>query len=193
MNKGSGPVAKRDLDRALDAYLVTAVRAGDRRAEGDLVARFQPRLMGHAWRLTGDTQMAQDAVQEAWLRIAKALPRLRDDAAFPAFAFQIITRCCARAVGQVKRDRNLGAAAAAEPDLTADADPDRDADLAKVRAALAALPGDQRAAIALYHFEGLSVAETAAALDVPAGTIKTRLMHARRKLRAMLTGGADDQ
>jgi len=186
-------VAKRDLNRALDAYLVAAARAGDRRAERDLVARFQPRLMGHAWRLTSDAQMAQDAVQEAWLRISRAMPRLRDEAAFPAFAFQIVTRCCAQAIGRARRDRVIGEAAAAEPEPAPLTDADRDADLAKVRAAMASLPGDQRAAIALYHFEGLSVAETAAALDVPAGTIKTRLMHARRKLREQLTGGADDQ
>lgn len=185
-------MAGRDLDRALDAYLVTAARAGDRRAERDLVARFQPRLLGHAWRLTGDAQLAEEAVQDAWARIAGGLPRLRDDAAFPAFAFQIVTRCCAQAIGARKRDRDLQAAAAAEP-APAAPDAERDADLAKVRAAMAALPGDQRAAIALYHFEGLSVAQTAAALDVPAGTVKTRLMHARSKLRAMLTGDDDEQ
>ncbi|MFW6300397.1 MAG: RNA polymerase sigma factor, partial [Oceanicaulis sp.] len=116
----------------------------------------------------------------------------RDDAAFPAFAFQIVTRCCAQAIGRLKRDRDLSAAVGAEPAPEA-RDADRDADLAKVRAAMAALPGDQRAAMALFHFEGFSVAETAAALDVPAGTIKTRLMHARSKLRAMLTGDQDEQ
>lgn len=184
-------MAKRELNRMLDAYLVAAARAGDRRAEHDLVTRFQPRLMGHAWRLTGDAQLAADAVQEAWLRIARGLPRLRDDAAFPAFAFQIVTRCCAQAISRIERDRDLGAAVAAEPEPPPN-DADRDADLAKVRAAMAALPGDQRAAIALYHFEGFSVAETAAALDVPAGTIKTRLMHARRKLREQLTGETDE-
>ena len=185
-------MAKRELNRMLDAYLVAAARAGDRRAERDLVARFQPRLRGHAWRLTGDSQLAADAVQDAWLRIARGLHRLRDDAAFPAFAFQIVTRCCAQAISKIKRDRDLSAAVAAEPDPAPLNDADRDADLAKVRAAMAALPGDQRAAIALYHFEGFSVAETAAALDVPAGTIKTRLMHARRKLREQLTGEADE-
>ncbi len=185
-------MAKRELNRMLDAYLVAAARTGDRRAERDLVMRFQPRLMGHAWRLTGDPQLAADAVQDAWLRIARGLHRLRDDAAFPAFAFQIVTRCCAQEVGRIERDRDLSAAVAAEPDPAPSNDADRDADLAKVRAAIAALPGDQRAAIALYHFEGFSVAETAAALDVPAGTIKTRLMHARRKLREQLTGEADE-
>jgi DNA-directed RNA polymerase specialized sigma24 family protein len=54
------------------------------------------------------------------------------------------------------------------------------------------LPPDQRAPIALFHFEGLSVAETAVALDVPAGTVKTRLMHARRKLKAALEGHRND-
>ncbi|MEQ8404304.1 MAG: sigma-70 family RNA polymerase sigma factor [Oceanicaulis sp.] len=185
-------MTQRELNKALDAYLVAAARTGDRKAERDLVVRFQPRLLGHAWRLTGDPVMAQDAVQEAWLRIAKGLSKLRDDAAFPAFAFQIVTRCCAQMIARARRDRDLSAAAAAEPEPEAP-DSDRDADLAKVRAAMVALPGDQRAAIALYHFEGFSVAETAAALDVPAGTVKTRLMHARAKLRAMLTGDEDEQ
>ena len=51
-----------------------------------------------------------------------------------------------------------------------------------------ALPPAQRAALALFYFEDLSVGEIAIALDVPAGTIKTRLMHARRALRAVLEG-----
>jgi len=49
---------------------------------------------------------------------------------------------------------------------------------------------EQRAAVALFHFEEMSVAEVAVALDVPVGTVKTRLMHARRKLRAVLEGDA---
>jgi RNA polymerase sigma-70 factor (ECF subfamily) len=64
------------------------------------------------------------------------------------------------------------------------------ADGDRLRAAIRGLPPEQRAAIALFHFEELSVAEVAVALDVPAGTVKTRLMHARRKLRAVLEGDA---
>jgi RNA polymerase sigma-70 factor (ECF subfamily) len=60
-----------------------------------------------------------------------------------------------------------------------------------VRAAVRALPPDQRAAVALFYFEDLNIADTAIALDVPAGTVKTRLMHARRKLRETLDGGSD--
>jgi DNA-directed RNA polymerase specialized sigma24 family protein len=67
--------------------------------------------------------------------------------------------------------------------------PDQLHRLERLRAAVRALPPEQRAAIALFYFEGMTVAETAVALDVPAGTVKTRLMHARRKLRNALEGG----
>ena len=61
-------------------------------------------------------------------------------------------------------------------------------DAARVMAAIAELPAPQRAALALFYTEDLSVAEIAVALDVPPGTVKTRLMHARRKVRAILGG-----
>lgn len=57
-----------------------------------------------------------------------------------------------------------------------------------MRSAMRELPAEQRAAIALFHLEELSVAEVAVALDVPVGTVKTRLMNARRRLRAALEG-----
>jgi len=91
----------------------------------------------------------------------------------------------------LRRGRGLAAAAAAEPAETC-VDPEQ-ADppaMVRLRAALAALPPEQRAAIGLFYLEDLGVAETATALNVPAGTVKTRLMHARRKLRAALEGEA---
>ena len=62
------------------------------------------------------------------------------------------------------------------------------ADVSVVMAAIATLPGTQRAALALFYIDELSVAEIAVATDVPPGTVKTRLMHARRKVRAILEG-----
>jgi RNA polymerase sigma-70 factor (ECF subfamily) len=60
----------------------------------------------------------------------------------------------------------------------------------RLRAAVRALPPEQRAAVALYYFDELSVTETAVALDVPAGTVKSRLALARRRLRVVLEGEA---
>jgi RNA polymerase sigma-70 factor (ECF subfamily) len=188
---------QRDSERIYDEYLVVAAQAGDRAAWERLVARWQPRLLRHAWRLTGHADRAADLVQDAWVDIWKGLRRLEDVVAFPAWAFRIVTRRCHRAFGETDRERagmrELAEVSAESDDAEGAEAIARDIDLARVRAAMAALPPAQRAALSLFHLEALSVAEIAIALDVPPGTVKTRLMHARRKLRAVLEGVGDDQ
>jgi len=177
----------RSTPRILDEYLVLAARAGDAGAFALLARRWQKKLIAHAWRLTGDPEGARDAAQQGWIEIARGLPRLQDERAFPAWAYRIVSRVCARQIGEAVRQRRLSEESTAEPEAEAEsAGSARDA--GRLRAAIRALPAEQRTAIALYHFEELSVAEVAVALDVPAGTVKTRLMHARRKLRAALEG-----
>ncbi len=186
---------RRDAARIFDEYLTSAARAGDRHAFDRLAARWQPKLMGHAYRLTGDGETARDIVQEAWADIVKGLPSLKDAVVFPAWAHRIVTRRAADAIRQTQRRRRANEALAAEP---APANPSADlaetnADAAPLNAAMAMLPPDQRAAIALHYRGEFSVAEIAAALEVPAGTVKTRLMHARRKLRVALERGGSDE
>lgn len=173
-------------DKSLDAWHVADARAGGDAAFARLVRAWHRRLVAHGWRLLRDRDRAEEAVQQAWMEIARGLPRLRDDRAFPAWAYRIVTRRCARIVAGQVRDRHLTATLEPEPGQR-DAVEDR-SDAARLRQAVRALPPDQRAAIALFYFEELSVAEVAVALDVPVGTIKTRLMHARRKLRTDLEG-----
>jgi RNA polymerase sigma-70 factor (ECF subfamily) len=175
--------------RLYDEYLVLAAQAGDRATFDILVRRWQPKLAAHAWRLLGEREAARDAVQESWLEIVAGLRRLRDPRAFPAWAFRIVSRRCARGVGDAVGRRRMEADLQAAPPESS-ADPEEALDRERLTGAVRALPPEQRAAIALFHFEELSVAETAVALDVPAGTVKTRLMHARRKLRAVLEGDA---
>ncbi len=179
----------RTREQRLDEYLVASARIGDRKAFDLLARRWGRKLLAHAWRLTGDVDLAREAAQDGWVEIVRGLGRLRDERAFPAWAFQIVTRRCARQIGRVRRDRDLNAAAAIEPAIEAEAPEGVDpAASARLRTALAALPEAQRAAVGLFYLEDLSVAEVAVALNVPAGTVKTRLMHARRTLRAVLEG-----
>ena len=175
----------KDKERALDAFLVASARTGDRHAYGLLARRWHNRLLAHAWRLLGDAEAARDAVQAAWGDMLRSLPRLRDEAAFPAWAYRIVSRRCARQIRSLQRDRLL-AEQAAVPGDEGSVPPGLEVDA--LHSAIAALPPDQRAAIALFYLEDMSVAQVAVALDVPAGTVKTRLMHARRKLRAALEG-----
>lgn len=88
------------------------------------------------------------------------------------------------------RGRKLGAAVAEEAPRPDDAVARMEAaaDAGPLARAIVGLPANQRAAVALFYLEGFSVAEIAAATGVPAGTVKTRLMHARTKLRAALKG-----
>ena len=173
-------------DRLLDGYLVIGAQAGDRAAAEALARRYHGRLVAHAWRLTGDLELARDVVQSSWIDIARGLPGLKDETAFPAWAYQIVTRRCARTIRGRQADRALeGALNQAGRD---DATLPSEIATPRLKAAILALPSAQRAALALFYVEDLGVSEIAVALNVPAGTVKTRLMHARRALRAALEG-----
>lgn len=173
--------------RATDGWLVVAAQAGDRRAIDRLVSRWHRRLVAHGWRLTGDRAMAEEAVQAAWIDIVRGIGALRDERAFPAWAYRIVTRKTAAAIADRVAGRAL--ATALEDDApAAPPSPEDAADGTTLRHAVAALPPGHRAAVALHYFEGLSIAETAVALGIPAGTVKTRLMHARARLKIQLQG-----
>lgn len=174
--------------QALDDYLVSTAQLGDRKSMAALVLRWNRKLLAHARRLLGDSEAAADAVQEAWTEILRGLDNLREPRAFPAWAYRIVSRRCARTIGQLRGHRRMVQAVSAEPVEAVEAQETAGLDIDRLRAAIRQLPGDQRAAIALFYFEDMSVAEVAVSLDIPAGTVKTRLMHARRKLRAMFEG-----
>ncbi|MDP2318802.1 MAG: sigma-70 family RNA polymerase sigma factor [Acidobacteriota bacterium] len=176
-------------EEALDGFLVAGVRVADRKAFELLVERWDPKLRAHARRLLGDQEQAREAVQDAWVEIVRGLNGLRDDAAFPAWAYRIVSRRCAKVIAGSQRRRQVAQTLAAEPAAAAPVvDRAEPTDLERLRKAVRELPPEQRAAVALFYFEGLSISETAIAMDIPAGTVKTRLMHARRKLRDTLEG-----
>ncbi len=178
----------RDLKRVFDEYTVAAARTGDRTALARLVRHWQPRLLAHAYRLTQDFELAREVTQDAWIDIMRGLVRLKDSAAFPAWAFRIVTRRAADAIRRAQRARRTRSALADEPQEPVAPASGENGGLHR---AVDDLPPPQRAAVLLYYIEGFSTAEIATVLEVPAGTVKTRLMHARRKLRAALEGEDD--
>lgn len=179
--------------QALSAYLVLQARDGDMQALTRLVHMHGARLQTHAARLLGESEGARDCVQEAWVEIVRGLGGLRDARVFLPWALRIVTRRVAREIGGRQRARALSGEFAAEAEVSCPGDGSDAADAAAVRRAMLHLPPDQRASVALFYLEDMRVAEVAVALDVPVGTIKTRLMHARRKLRAILEGEQDGQ
>jgi RNA polymerase sigma-70 factor (ECF subfamily) len=135
----TGSISIRTTRQILDRYLVASARVGDRRAFEQLAHRWHRKLAAHAWRLTGDGEAAADAAQAAWVEIARGLPGLRDEGAFAAWAYRIVSRQCARRIGVLQRERTLARELAAEraPDPEAE---DRPSDELALRAAIRALP-----------------------------------------------------
>lgn len=172
-----------------DELLVLQCQHGDAEALKTLIARWHPRLGRMAWRLTAEREAARDIVQEAWLAIVRGLRRLDDPARFRSWAYRIVRNKCAdwtrrrvvqRNAAQEMQDAaiNAGAESATETDPAGD--------VARLRNALAELPNEQRAILSLHYLDGMSIAEIAAALDVPKGTVKSRLYHARNRLKQTL-------
>jgi RNA polymerase sigma factor (sigma-70 family) len=169
-----------------DTALVAAARGGDRAAFATLVERHYGVLLATCRRVTGDAEMAADAAQEAVVAALLGLDRLRNDERFPAWLVGIGINLCRRAL----RERARWQRADGPEPVATDPAPDEAAEAARiaerVRAAIAALPPGQRAAVALFHLGGLGHAEIAGHLGTRPGAVKTRLHKARAALRREL-------
>lgn len=165
-----------------DELLVTLVLSGDRAAGERLAKRWQPRLLRTARRMLGDGDLAAQAAQDAWVSIWRGIGALRDPSRFAPWAFGILRRRCVDALRRKGAER----AVPLDEDQTSPGTPADET--TAIRQAFAALPPDQRLAAHLFFVEGLTLGEIAATQDVPPGTAKSRLFHARRRLKAALEG-----
>ncbi|MFP4054591.1 MAG: RNA polymerase sigma factor [Phycisphaerae bacterium] len=166
----------------LDRYLVLRAQDGDERALGELITRWQPRLYRYACRLTCDSDGAWDVLQEAWVSAIRGLRRLDDAGRFRPWIYRIVTCRCADWIHRRRRQRGqppLDDAPA--PSSAANGD-----ELTRhVGELLAMLSAGQRAVLTLYYLDDFSVGEIAEIARVPAGTVKSRLHHARQAFREL--------
>lgn len=181
-----------------DAELVERVAGGDKRALSALYDRYAGMLLGVGLRIVGVRSEAEDLLHDVFLEVWK---RAGDyDRARGSVRAWLVTRTRSRALDRRKSPRMARAVAYddAKAERTASSGPAPDARIdgfrerARVQAALATLPDDQRACVELAYFDGLSTAEIGARLGCPAGTVKSRMSAAREKMRAALgeEGGA---
>ena len=171
-----------------DEEILEAVGRGDDDALGILYDRFGRLAYGVAFRILRDAALAEDAVQEAFLAVWRSADAYKRERAKPST--WILTVVHRRAVDLVRREqRRRGEPLEAAPEPTT-APADEDVTLrdrrAAVRAALDALPGDQRQALELAYYGGLTQSELAERLGVPLGTIKSRMFAGLGRLRELL-------
>ena len=173
-----------------DEWLVLRCKTGDSDALAELIARWQGRLRRLIWRLTDGHADGDDIAQEVWMLVVRKLNRLNDPTAFPHWLYRIAAARCADWVRKTTRDRGLKAQEETKHVISAGQTASNSALDAKnlIRRGLAALPEQQRLILSLFYIEEFSTEEIAEILDIPSGTVKSRLYTARNELRKYLEG-----
>ncbi len=168
------------------------VQCGNRKAWETLLRLWYPMLKRFALARVGHREDAQDAVQEALLKMAAGVGSLRDPAAFPGWAYRIVERRCA---DQLRYRHKRGQRPAGEPvpeGVGVHSD-NASADLfSDMHNALQRLKPDSYLVVHLYYLHDLGLDEIAAITRTPVGTVKSRLFTARQSLKRYL-GGYEDE
>ncbi len=182
--------------RPLDDHeLVARARDGDADAFGALVARHQQAAFRVAWLIVRDPGEAEDAVQEAFVKAWRAMPRFRADAPFRPWILRIVSNEARNRVRSTRRRdaltlREAAAAGAGDAAPSPEAAALSRDEAETLTRALDRLPERDRMVIAYRWLLDLSEAETAEILGVRLGTVKSRLSRALRRLREELGEGA---
>jgi RNA polymerase sigma-70 factor (ECF subfamily) len=175
-----------------DVELLRAVAGGDEAALSELYNRYRLILFGLLLRILHSRAEAEDCLQDVFLQVWRQAKGF-DEARGRPFTW-LVTMARSRAIDRLRalssRDRTAQGAARETIEETSDAVTDaiRSEQSAAVRAALDALPPEQRLVLELAYFEGLTQSEIAARLDQPLGTIKTRTRSGMMKLKEALSG-----
>lgn len=164
-----------------DRAAIDRCRAGDVDAFRHIVERYQSEALGHAATILGNREDAADAVQEAFVRAFRALNRFEPGRKFYPWLYTILRHCCFKLAN---RRWNPDSEATDELCLLASPDESRkERQTRQLEKALLHLTAEDRELITLKHLDGLSYDELAERLDIPQGTVMSRLYHARRRLR----------
>jgi RNA polymerase sigma-70 factor (ECF subfamily) len=160
----------------------------DERAFAELVREHDEGLRALAYRLLGDRDRMDDALQEAYVKAFRALPRFRGESSLGTWLYRIAYNAC---LDELRRARTVVPLerAAEQPD-PAPALPERTATGDALARALATLAHDDRAAVLLVDAQGFDYESAAEVLGVPAGTVASRLNRARAQLRRVLSDDA---
>ncbi len=180
------------MHQAEQDLLVLEAQNGNDKAFECLIQYFHPQLIKFANQLCSDPAMAKDATQDVWLSIGKPLRRLSDPRAFKSWLFRAVrwrvldlVKVNAREQESVECPEYLD-----NPFLTVEFD-DSNIELRPLRKAIEQLPQQERATIYLFYMAEFSVKQIARVLEIPLGTVKSRLSRARKILKQQLTQPTD--
>jgi RNA polymerase sigma-70 factor, ECF subfamily len=176
-----------------ETLLVVRAQSGDREALDELLRSIQEPLFRYVLRVASDRAMAEDVVQEVFLRIYRKLVWLEDPALFRPWAYRIATR---ETFKHLKRERRWSEQMRDEAVLgtVAVAEAPEEGLAAELRERLPELldrvSPASRAVLVLHYLDDMRLGEVAAVLEAPVGTIKSRLAYGLMSLRRAIEGGS---
>lgn len=173
-----------------DQELVRRYTEGEARAFDELVARFERRVYAVAFRMCGNPEDARDVSQEVFLNAMRALKRFREEARLSTWFHRVAVN--ASLDHMRKRKRRSDSASIEDVAERPSSDPGPEdaaagaARAAEVHRALSRISPEHRAVLVLHDLEDLDYAEVATALDIPVGTVKSRIHRARIEMAKLL-------
>lgn len=171
--------------KVFDSFLVIQYQSGNKKALGLLVGRHHKKMCRHAYWYVHDFDISKDIAQDCWAIIINKLHGLKDPTSFRSWAMRIVTRKSLDFLKRDSRDRvrlNQYRFDSSESE-TEDHRPE---EVQKLKKAINILTKDQQVVLRLFYTEEYSLMEMATILDISVGTIKSRLFHAREKLKTIL-------
>jgi len=174
--------------QANESELVIRAQNGDRNAFSDLVCIHAQGVLNVIYRMCGNMQIAEDAVQETFIQAWLRLSSYRPQASLRNWLYRIAVNT---AIDMLRKEKRILPGAVEEMNLR-DAEPGPEVLVTNiqrteaVQAAVLGLPDASRAVLVLREFEGLAYQEIAVALEIPVGTVMSRLNYARKLLREKL-------
>ncbi len=164
-----------------EAELIQACLQNDRLAQKNLYDRYKKAMYTVAYRMTGDFDAANDVLQEAFIKVFRALPKFRKESTLGAWIKTIVVRTALSRLRKAKPIESL------EEHHTAGLIQwEQPLDVEYLEKAIQALPAGYRAVFVLIEVEGYAHKEVAEMLNISVGTSKSQLFYAKKKLRAML-------
>lgn len=174
-----------DPSKVFDGLMVLQYRSGTKKALGILVKKYHPKLCKHSYWYTHDINASKDIVQDCWTIIVNKLDSLKDPNLFGSWVFRIVTRKSLDFVKKRKRQR-MDTQEYHNTLEHGDSDENRDLEIRKLYEVMKSLPKNQQIVLRLFYIENYSLKEISEIVDISIGTVKSRLFHAREKLKLIL-------
>jgi len=169
---------KSERQVTFDALLVLQVLKGDRKGFNLLFQRWNKKLLRHAIRQVKNQHIAKDVVQNSWIAILKGLRTLKEPAHFGPWSMRIVYFKAMDHLRKQKKEE-LNTIPKVEEEI-------EDPRLEAIRKGLQRLPEKHKQILTLFYLEEMSVVEIAFILDIPPGTVKSRLYHAREYFKKQI-------